>query len=320
MRSLHPILLRDTAVIPHSFELFYAATVMRTLATVLRTPTDRHVASRATQYAYTVMLTRWREQQERTLPENARHVAALAVRAAADLDSRDGHAGPAPRIDRGPETPDEWELAWFDIRDGLRELALSTHQQSTPDALFSALVVNDDPLVREPIAARLRRMGAGTVHETATVTETLVFARAAGPCDLAVVDLELPDGGGLDLVTELHGYGWRRIVVLASPGNRHAVPLAFQAGAQCCLLKPQRSEGPAAPPDPPLPATTHALSTREVEVLQLVAAGQSNREIGLTLNLSALTVKSHLSRIGRKLGAGDRARMVVQAMRARIIR
>jgi len=61
------------------------------------------------------------------------------------------------------------------------------------------------------------------------------------------------------------------------------------------------------------------LSTRDVEILQLVAAGNSNKEIGEALNRSALTIKSHLSRIGRELGTGDRARMVIHAMRASII-
>jgi DNA-binding NarL/FixJ family response regulator len=54
-------------------------------------------------------------------------------------------------------------------------------------------------------------------------------------------------------------------------------------------------------------------------VLQLVAAGRSNRDIGGELNLSALTVKSHLARIARKLGTGDRAEMVAVALRAGVI-
>jgi len=66
--------------------------------------------------------------------------------------------------------------------------------------------------------------------------------------------------------------------------------------------------------------TPRELSAREVEVLRLVADGRSNKEIGEELSLSAITVKSHLSRIGRKLGAGDRAQMVALAMRAGVIR
>jgi DNA-binding CsgD family transcriptional regulator len=62
------------------------------------------------------------------------------------------------------------------------------------------------------------------------------------------------------------------------------------------------------------------LSGREVEVLRLVADGRSNKEIGDELGLSALTVKSHLARIARKLGTGDRAEMVALAMRAGVIR
>ena len=62
------------------------------------------------------------------------------------------------------------------------------------------------------------------------------------------------------------------------------------------------------------------LSAREIEVLRLVADGKSNKQIGETLSLSALTVKSHLARIARKLGTGDRAEMVALVMRAGIIR
>jgi DNA-binding NarL/FixJ family response regulator len=61
------------------------------------------------------------------------------------------------------------------------------------------------------------------------------------------------------------------------------------------------------------------LSGREIEVLHLVADGRSNKEIGEELGLSALTVKSHLARIARKLGTGDRAGMVAVALRTGII-
>jgi len=62
------------------------------------------------------------------------------------------------------------------------------------------------------------------------------------------------------------------------------------------------------------------LSAREVEVLQLVAAGYSNAEVGHQLGLSASTIKAHLARIARKLGTGDRAHLVALAMRTEIIR
>ena len=59
-----------------------------------------------------------------------------------------------------------------------------------------------------------------------------------------------------------------------------------------------------------------SLSAREIQVLQLVADGKSNKDIGEDLGLSALTVKSHLARIARKLGTGDRAEMVATALRS----
>lgn len=211
------------------------------------------------------------------------------------------------------------------------------------EELFSAMVVDDHPLLREAIAARLSQMGAGAVHEAASVSEARARALATGPCDLAILDLGLPDGSGIDLVTELRGHGWPRIVVLASSDDPYAVRSAFQAGAQAYLLK---SASPMVVTDgvrhvldggfyadptvaPALATGTRVsgtdntpreLSEREVEVLQLVADGKSNREIGDGLGLSALTVKSHLSRVGRKLKTGDRAQMVALAMRAGVIR
>ena len=61
------------------------------------------------------------------------------------------------------------------------------------------------------------------------------------------------------------------------------------------------------PGGPGHPGGYRELSGREVEVLRLVAEGQSNKAIGVSMGLSALTVKSHLARIARKLGTGDRA-------------
>ncbi len=211
------------------------------------------------------------------------------------------------------------------------------------EELFSVLILDGHPLLREAVTARLTAMGAGTVHEAASVAEARARARASGPCDLAILDLGLPDGSALDLVTELRAQGWARLVVLAGSGDPYVVCSAFQAGAQAYLLKSasprvvtdgvQRVLDGGVYADPTLApllatrtqvpgtdSTPRELSVRELEVLELVADGRSNKEIGDTLGLSALTVKSHLSRIGRKLATGDRAQMVALAMRAGVIR
>src|SRR5206468_4164931 len=140
----------------------------------------------------------------------------------------------------------------------------SAHPTPGPGPGFTAMVVDDHPLLRESMVARLMAMGARDVLEAASVSEARARAHAGGPRDLCVLDVGLPGGPQQDGVSELSG--------------------------------------------------------REVEVLKLVADGRSNKEIGETLGLSALTVKSHLARIARKLGTGDRAEMVAMAMRAGVIR
>lgn len=204
---------------------------------------------------------------------------------------------------------------------------------------FTVLVVDDHPPLRQAVSAWLRTMGAGTVYEAGSIAQARTHAHTSGPCDLALLDVGLPDGSGLELVTELRALGWTRLVVLASSDDPDAARSAFRAGAQAYLRKSAPAAlitngvqhvldsgvhaGPAAGPllatATRVPATDNTLknlSTREVEVLHLIAGGQTNKEIGKALHLSALTIKSHLNRIGRKLGTGDRARMVTLALRA----
>ena len=76
--------------------------------------------------------------------------------------------------------------------------------------------------------------------------------------------------------------------------------------------------GPSLTPAPPAAARSHrgsGLSPREVEVLQMVAEGYSNKEIAGHFGLTEHTIKNHLTGIMRKLGARDRAHAVVLALR-----
>jgi DNA-binding NarL/FixJ family response regulator len=210
------------------------------------------------------------------------------------------------------------------------------HPRSTT---FSVLVVDDQPLQREALVAQLQAMGAGPVHEAATVAEARARAHAGGPCDLALLHLSHRPGDGLDLIAELRSKGWAKLVVLGAAQDPSLVRAVFHAGAQAYLLSTSAvatltdgmdrvlSGGLYADPHiaPLLAAPSgsgrderaaNQLSAREIQVLELVADGQSNKEIGEKLTLSALTIKSHLSRIGRKLKTGDRAEMIALAMRA----
>jgi DNA-binding NarL/FixJ family response regulator len=207
---------------------------------------------------------------------------------------------------------------------------------------FTAMVVDPHPVVRQSLVSRLVTLGARQVVEAASAAEARTRARLAGPRELCVLDLALPDGSGLDLLAELRANGWRHLVVLTANDDAFSVRAAFVAGADGYLLKGttgrsvdagvRRVLGGGVYADPsvarvlkagirggPVDSGVTDLSLREVEVLRLVAEGQSNKEIGDDLQLSALTVKSHLARIARKLGTGDRAEMVAVAMRAGVI-
>lgn len=67
------------------------------------------------------------------------------------------------------------------------------------------------------------------------------------------------------------------------------------------------------------PAAATALSSREINVLNLVARGLSNKQIANKLGLSDKTVRNHLSRIFRKLDAGNRTQAVMNAMRGGLL-
>ena len=205
-------------------------------------------------------------------------------------------------------------------------------QPAARAARFTAMVVVASPFVRESIVRNLQSLGARDVVEAASLAEARARARTDSPRDLCVVDGSLPDGSGMALVGELRALGWSRGVLLSSAEDLYTVRAALASGVRAFLVSSAAAPssvtgrpGPGVLPAQHRPRTStratgaDGLSGREVEVLQLVGDGRSNKEIGEVLGLSALTVKSHLARIARKLGTGDRAEMVVVAMRAGVV-
>lgn len=180
---------------------------------------------------------------------------------------------------------------------------------------YTALVAVQNAPIRDAAIRILRALGATDVLGATSVAQAR-RAAIGRPGEVCVIEASLSDGSGISLARELRNAGWSRLIVLSSadePGQGRAAVLA---GVRCFLVSRSGSGAGGN-----LPATTLAgMSQRELEVLQLVADGHSNRDVGEQLGLSALTVKSHLARIARKLGTGDRAEMVVLAMRAGAIR
>jgi len=117
------------------------------------------------------------------------------------------------------------------------------------------------------------------------------------------------------VIRTLRAAGWPRVVALVPPSVKASVVIELvEAGASGVVSTPGVD---LAAPDDSLPV--HSLTTRELDVVRLVAEGMSNREIAVKLDLSPLTVKSHLGRIARKLGVGDRAHIVALACRGQVI-
>jgi DNA-binding NarL/FixJ family response regulator len=196
--------------------------------------------------------------------------------------------------------------------------AVLDHRVAAPatGVRFGALVVVADGPQRRAMTERLATLGALHVGEAASVAEARVRARGLTMRDLVVAEARLPDGSGAGLLAELLRSGWGRAVALSNDADPFSVRAVLAAGARGLVV---RSTTPALASTAP-PGGLRGISERELEVLQLVASGRSNRDVAEALNLSALTVKSHLARIGRKIGTGDRAEMVMHALRAGLIR
>jgi DNA-binding NarL/FixJ family response regulator len=189
---------------------------------------------------------------------------------------------------------------------------------------FTAMVVVPDSYARMQVARRLRALGAREVVEAASLLQARAWARTSGPRDLCIVDIVLPDGNGLALLAELRRNGWHGGIGVSPVTDLRLVAAAMNAGVKGFILAPRRplQQGRSGQPAQPTrngSGVLGDLSRREVEVIRYVADGRSNRDIGEAMGLSALTVKSHLARIARKLGTGDRAGMVAISLRTGVI-
>lgn len=202
-------------------------------------------------------------------------------------------------------------------------------QPTGPRAMSDAISGDGRPL--DPFAPRVagllitttpepRTVAAMTDVGSVTVATTAAQAREmtsvghfTGAEDVLVIDGAPADAATLTTVQEFRRRGCS--VMLLSPRcDELAVTAAWHYGV-CAYVVTRASTSRCAPQ----PQDTLPLSEREVAVLQAVADGATNSDIGATLGISGLTVKSHLARIGHKLGTGDRAAMVARVMRAGLI-
>jgi len=200
-------------------------------------------------------------------------------------------------------------------------------------ASIRLLIVDDHPVVRNGLSAMFSsEPGFEVVGEARDGSEAVRRAGGLRP-DVILMDLRMPEMDGVSAIAALTDAGVRaRVLVLTTFDTDSDVVSAIEAGATGYLLKdapPEelfRAVRAAARGDAVLaPAvatrvmgqmrtpTQEPISQRELEVLELVAQGASNRDAAARLFVSEATVKTHLMHIYGKLGVNDRAAAVAEA-------
>ncbi|MQA04508.1 MAG: response regulator [Streptosporangiales bacterium] len=195
------------------------------------------------------------------------------------------------------------------------------------------LVADDHPLVRLGLRTVLEQAdGVDLVGEACDGAEALALANALRP-DVVLMDLRMPEVDGATATASLcRRLPDVRVLVLTTYDSDADIAKAVGAGATGYLLKDAshddllaavraaaRGESAVSPRvatrlmNQVRAPASQGLSRRETEILRLVAAGCTNKEIAGTMHLSLSTIKTHLLHVFAKLGVDDRTAAVVAA-------
>jgi NarL family two-component system response regulator LiaR len=214
----------------------------------------------------------------------------------------------------------------------------------SPGVTLRVALGDDHTLVRQGLRRYMEGAdGVDVVGEAATGSEVLRVVKETEP-DVAILDIRMPEMDGLEAARQIRAHSPEtQVVMLTAYDDRHFVVEAVRAGARGYVLKTRDAEHLVQAVrlaaagnmviDPELVValaeelstakehdrTIFTLTRRELEVLQLLAFGYTNRDIGRRLYISPDTVKTHLEHIYQKLGASDRTAAVAEAMRRQLI-
>ena len=198
------------------------------------------------------------------------------------------------------------------------------------------LSVDDHPVVRGGIATLIATQPDMTlVAEASNGREAIEQFRRHRP-DIGLVDLQMPDLNGLDAIVAIRAeFPDARLIVLTTYEGDVQALRALQAGARGYLLKNAlykelldtiravHAGKKAISPEMSYELAEHAmddaLTTAEVDVLRLIAAGKANKEIADLLSVTEATVKGRVKNILSKLGADDRTHAAMIAVKRGII-
>ncbi|MEU6530237.1 response regulator transcription factor [Streptomyces sp. NPDC046928] len=217
------------------------------------------------------------------------------------------------------------------------------------DGVIRVALVDDQALMRAGFRALLdAEDGIEVVGEAADGAQGLDLVRAQVP-DIALVDVQMPVMSGIEATRRIAAdpaLAAVRVVILTNYGHDAYVFDALRAGASGFLLKDTEpadllqaidvvargeallspsvtrtliGEFASRPPDRATPPGLESLTRREREVTALAARGLTNEEIAAHMVISPFTAKTHISRAMTKLGARDRAQLVVFAYESGLV-
>ena len=198
------------------------------------------------------------------------------------------------------------------------------------------LIVDDHPVVRAGLASLLRRQAglklAGAAHSGEEAMEMLKRSSV----DVLLLDLRMPSINGIDLLNHLKTSDQKpKVIILSSYEYEEEIYQAVKAGARGYLSKNATREEIIAAIEEVTGGGTYfperivqwieerdgrsSLSSREVEILEMVSRGLTNKEIAGALQISHFTVRNHLNHITAKLQVADRTEAATIALRQGII-
>jgi two-component system NarL family response regulator len=201
------------------------------------------------------------------------------------------------------------------------------------------LIADDHPVVRSGITAMLEIDPAANLHVVGQAKNgyEMVELFAQLQPDVGLVDLVMPEMGGVETIQQIRSqFPEARLLILTTYDGDEDIYRGLQAGAKAYLLKDAPREElllciqtvyagrSFIPPKIGLRLAERmnspVLSKREREILQLLAQGMSNLEIGAMLQITEGTVKSHVNNILNKLNVSDRTQAVMVALKRGLLR
>lgn len=206
---------------------------------------------------------------------------------------------------------------------------------------LSAVLADDHPLVRQGVRAILERENVEVVGETSNGLDAIRLVEQHRP-DVIVLDVAMPTLNGIGAISEITRVSPRtKIVLLTMYTDEHHILEALRAGVKACVSKSQAPEhlleaireacaggvylspsvsgmvvqGYLAGTETP----SERLTTRERQVLQLVAEGKTTKEIAVILGVTVKTAESHRTTLMSKLDLHSAAELVRYAIRRGLV-